>query len=778
MTVLTAVALGGLFAGCSNDVDLNGGNTAEFNIVKNYEDAFVTRFGQPHENQTWGFGEAASATRAMTTRGVNANGNMWASEEGGNWKVPTQLTAEQKDIVRQYFQQNKPIGYKDPQWENYFIQQVYKGHTNTTGSESPEEYTSANDGIVIGSAHMDHLAACNADGTIKDHIYNYNFGTCSTYGNVLNSPGVTYYNSDGTSHPDEIQLMVGSTTAKFGYFNSDGSLGHTEYTGLVHWTTIRDWANEVLGQGKGDCLDDKWDRSYMGFDFEQVVGEDVYVQENVVYENGKKVSYDIACANVSSGPETLQYVWDGTKVIPVNSIAGGDDNNITGSFIGLWNGLGSIDRNDDGSIIYHSASWDGGISAWFGCNTDFSSYLSIVVEFSEATTVSSKLIVEVGDNSGVWGSHEVTADASATQIELKFADADRKDLFTEWHLGHAIRQIALQGGTGDFKIRRIYAKGKEGVQGYGRNLIVDGKTVPLLVANTNQYCGDRKWKDNGDFNEQDDSQAADNGIYGYHSDANYENVKCLNLPFITKMVRAKYLPVNDNSLREWVKVHGGADGYHSDWIVTLTKAEKNTTTPPPSTSDEIVCRIIVEDLTVGESSDFDFNDVVFDVCKNGKLIIRAIGGELPIYIGEENANEVHEKCSITLGDTEKGKNSHMFMRNTGWTWSGGKASADIEYDAELGYIYLNRTFNEPADALDIDIWVHKNGKNIKLQAPKGKVASMVCVGTDYEWCAERQDIDKKFHTKSGVKLFSGYVRGQYTGRWQDKDGWYHHINDE
>ena len=201
-----------------------------------------------------------------------------------------------------------------------------------------------------------------------------------------------------------------------------------------------------------------------------------------------------------------------------------------------------------------------------------------------------------------------------------------------------------------------------------------------------------------------------------------------------------------------------------------TPGFKGKEDPPynPPTNPDIICRIIVEDLTVGENSDFDFNDVVFDVCKNGKLIIRAIGGELPIYIGTENANEVHAVCSITLGDTDRGRNSYMFMRNTGWTYSGGKASANIDYNAELGTINLDGPFNTPADAQKIDIWVHKNGRNYKLEAPKGKVASMVCVGTDFEWCSERQDIDKKFRKKDGTKLFQQYVRGVSP---YDNDDW-------
>ena len=92
MTVMAAVAFGGLFTGCSKDVDLSG-NTAELDIVKNYEDAFVARFGQPHENQTWGFGEVVTGTR-----GHNANANEWADpdKEYGGWLVPDPLEDGQK----------------------------------------------------------------------------------------------------------------------------------------------------------------------------------------------------------------------------------------------------------------------------------------------------------------------------------------------------------------------------------------------------------------------------------------------------------------------------------------------------------------------------------------------------------------------------------------------------------------------------------------------------------------------------------------------------------
>ena len=570
MTVMAAVALGGLFAGCSKDADLSGDqNTAEFNIVQNYEKAFITRFGQPHENQTWGFGESVAGTRSE-----NANANEWAdpNKAYGGLKVPPPLTDEQIAVVTKYFQITPNLGYEDPHWTNYFIQQVYKGHTSPREGYSPEAYLAANGSTYLyASDYMDHLAAI--DGNFVDHINNFNHGDCSENGTVLDNGGNA---NDGPFHSDKIMYMKESTTKSFGYYNSNGSVRRTEYTGLVSYKTIMN----VLGS-EADCLEDGWNRSFMGFDFEQMVGPEIYAK------------------GVSRPDENGNYQWY----------------------------------------------------------------------------------------------------------------ADEYAMF-EWK----------------------------------------GQKYNMLVAEQNMYCGTPL--------DISDAQVQEEG-------------------FIDNLLAQGYLPVTGGASKKWVKVGGCADGYFSDWIVTLTEA-KGGTTPPPSDPD-IVCRIIVEDLTVGESSDFDFNDVVFDVCHNGTLIIRAIGGELPIYIGAEGANEVHAACSVTLPDNfnnNMGQNSHMVMRNTGWASSGsGKTNVAIDYNADLGHISLGRNINSKEEAKEIGIWVHKNGTNIKLQAPVGKVASMICVGQDYKWCAERQDIDDKYH-KDGVKLFHQYVIGDpnYGDDWEHNNAWYQKLN--
>ena len=832
MTVMAAVALGGLFVGCSNDVDLNGGNTVEFNIVQNYENAFITRFGQPHENQTWGFGESVAGTRAnnpgedvpYTSDAINANANEWADptpgKTYGGWVVPDPLTPDQKELVMKYFQAVPNRTYDDPHYRHFFIQQVYKGHDNppTTGNY---ELNTAAGGSTYTSDNMNYLTV----GHNEAHINDFNTGSCST-----KSVGDNDYTvNDNKRHPDEISLMVNiDDTECFGYHNSGCSIQRNDKAGLVHWTTIRTWAIEqgIYDESK-DILNDKWDRSFMGFDFELLSKEDSYLKDN---------SGNVVYAQFSNGQlNGLQYVYYGENNImkrgsrpastrraatratragetSVNIFYGDDQiKNSTPKYFSLsdeakellaaGNYLGV-----DLSVVpgfYFNENWNGTYTNWgiklighwgegSGGRLDNGSFTlsanstNVEMQLSESDVAILKqqtlTILPTADPvniSRIYISNYSQANGGGSSSETEIGESQGGE-----SQGGESQGGESQGGesqSGESQSGESQSGESQNDDNYeiydSEYLIVDGERIPFLIENKNMYGGEKYL--NGDEMLKD----ADMTIEA-------DGKQCFNMAKIKKLVDDGYLPVWNSNLRTWVK-WGGGDGYYSDWIVTLTEAKRINDNKEEKEEEEeeeeeeetddpsIVCRIIVEDLTVGENSDFDFNDVVFDVCHNGTLIIRAIGGELPIYIGAENTNEVHAACSIPLSNnTNQGKNSHLFMMNTGWKSTGSsKEYEGIDYDADLGHIVLNRTFNTPADALEIGIWVHKNGENIKLKAPRGKVASMVCVGTDYKWCAERQDIDAKYH-KDGVKLFHQYVIGdpEYQGKWQTKNAWYHKMN--
>lgn len=291
------------FASCSNhDIE----TMSQEQIIKaQYEANFVAQFGQPASNQDWGFG---SSTRAFT-RGVFANGNEWAANDRDDckYRVPPRLTDDQIKIVRIYFQNVKDPGYDDPQWTDYFIQQVYKGG-DTPGPNSTETYKAAdNQTYLTGSDNMNHLAAVN--GTFVDHNNNFNHGDCGNgYPNVLDFKGTlttveeTYSVNDQTHrHSDKINLMTNSTTKSFGYYNSNSSLRRTEYTGLVKWSTIKTWADANGHAGEADCLEDGWNRSFMGFDFEMLIDNELYA---------KNADGTIKYLTYGDMPDA-QYTWDG-----------------------------------------------------------------------------------------------------------------------------------------------------------------------------------------------------------------------------------------------------------------------------------------------------------------------------------------------------------------------------------------------------------------------------------------------------------------------------------
>ena len=181
-----------------------------------------------------------------------------------------------------------------------------------------------------------------------------------------------------------------------------------------------------------------------------------------------------------------------------------------------------------------------------------------------------------------------------------------------------------------------------------------------------------------------------------------------------------------------------------------------TTGPQPVTE---TIRVIAEDLSASQRSDFDFNDVVFDVYwthtpgssdnQTVKVIVRAAGGELPIFIGNiDNALEIHNLfanvndesrhiTSKTMMNTYAGQHTSYtcpeVLVESNW-WSG----SDIQTIAK-----------------SIKIYVRKSGTDYELTAEKGEAACKIAVLQDYEWCDEREDINEKYNGN-----FEKYVKGQ------------------
>lgn len=155
-------------------------------------------------------------------------------------------------------------------------------------------------------------------------------------------------------------------------------------------------------------------------------------------------------------------------------------------------------------------------------------------------------------------------------------------------------------------------------------------------------------------------------------------------------------------------------------------------------------RVIAEDLTASEGSDFDFNDVVFDIQLNwpsqgnNKITLQAAGGKLPLCVGVlDDEHEVHNLFGVdvnTMVNTEE--------------WTSHKAPVSFFITGE----YTN--------AKDIKVWVKKGNDWCELKAEQGKAASKIGVPSTFKWVKELKDIEP-IYTK-----FKDYVKDPSVKWWE------------
>ena len=287
--------------------------------VKAFDEVFKELYGEIDPYQDWGFGSGkveidpndssiivnvvdvdanVAFTRAAPfgrdeslmafnggTRTANKNLNQWGDPEYGNYKVPPALTEGQKTRVMAYFQANPYLTYVDPGYTTFFVQQVYKGNPATAGALSTEQYTQTNGTKLTGSDNMDWLYA----GRGNDHINDFN---CGEWNNgtplpVLNTGASTNdYEVEGKTHLDQITLMENSSTEYIAFGSSTGNFYHTDCCALAGWSVIEAWAIahkdslERIGR-YGSTLDDGWNRSFVGLDYENRKVDDLYSNKGV-----------------------------------------------------------------------------------------------------------------------------------------------------------------------------------------------------------------------------------------------------------------------------------------------------------------------------------------------------------------------------------------------------------------------------------------------------------------------------------------------------------------
>ena len=156
-------------------------------------------------------------------------------------------------------------------------------------------------------------------------------------------------------------------------------------------------------------------------------------------------------------------------------------------------------------------------------------------------------------------------------------------------------------------------------------------------------------------------------------------------------------------------------------------------------------RIIAEDLSATDNTDFDFNDVVFDVTfdeeddTKATVTLLAAGGTLPLTV---DGHEVHEKfgkpvkCMI---NTNANKILNEDLKKQGYTYANGLDPVSFEVTG----------INKNNRGKDIVIKVQKKNEQgddewYIIDAVEGKPAAKIAVDPKFQWCDEKQSLKGKY----------------------------------
>lgn len=225
----------------------------------------------------------------------------------------------------------------------------------------------------------------------------------------------------------------------------------------------------------------------------------------------------------------------------------------------------------------------------------------------------------------------------------------------------------------------------------------------------------------------------------------------------------------------WQKVaYRDFDGYYSNYIVKIIPGNGGGTPIPNDKHWRIMC----EDL--GNTYDFDFNDLVYDVYYTGTapnytahITLQAAGGTLPIYIGQkDDAHEVHR----LFGFEPQANGSYLPVNvGTGKTADPKDITITGLTDTDPDYISIYVTTKTGGTTA-------LNGNAITLLPPVGKSTSnapqKICVhDTTVKWTKESQQIEWAYpHFDAWVQAQDGEYKIDGTTPWYkidvDKDGKY------
>lgn len=267
LVMLSAFAL----IACHNN-DIEPMSTQEI-VTNNYNAVFVKTFGEPAANQDWGFGSRVLPTSfGATTRAAYTNGNQW---EDQGYTIPADINQVEIDAVLAVFNEKGKASYTSLiDWDEYFVQQVYKGdasyynHEQYIDNDVSKGLKPNQNPNVVGSQHMDWICTVTnkhvniisywpyqeeivIGDNYDDHINNFNAGNNTTE-MVSEKTGKKFKG---------ITLMKNTNSNVFGFKSSEDN-GHVFYNFRMEKIN----GNYYVGfdfEANGNNPNEKVDRDYI-----------------------------------------------------------------------------------------------------------------------------------------------------------------------------------------------------------------------------------------------------------------------------------------------------------------------------------------------------------------------------------------------------------------------------------------------------------------------------------------------------------------------------------
>ena len=254
LTMIAALAL----VSCGHD----NFETGNYQQVK--EETFVADFNKTfgvtpevYKNHQWGMNTVPLVERAVT-RVANTEGNLW---EGQGYTIPADITTAEREAVLAVFNQKGEASYTSlVDWDEYFVQQVYKGVA---------KYKNHDNQTVTGSEHMDWLCTVTNKQTnvVSYWPYKEEVVTVANYDDHINNFNNGKNDTEMTSEKSGrkfkgITLMKNTNSNVFGFKSSEDN-GHVFYNFRMEYIEPYGYFVGFDFEANGKNKNEQVDRDYI-----------------------------------------------------------------------------------------------------------------------------------------------------------------------------------------------------------------------------------------------------------------------------------------------------------------------------------------------------------------------------------------------------------------------------------------------------------------------------------------------------------------------------------